>query len=155
MTDLLARPEQLLVQFPLPGLPFRILVTGWRYWPRSAAVVVTSALEAIVQELAPEASKIIVTEGQCPYGGVDDYAYEWAVAHQPRTVPDRHPADWLTLGKAAAGPVRNSEMVALHPDVVLAFPGPESKGTINCIKQAQRAQILVRIYDWKNYGLKG
>jgi hypothetical protein len=142
-----------LIQVPLPGLPFRILVTGWRHWPRAAASVVTSALDAVVEELASDVGKIIVTEGQSPLGGVDDYAWEWAVLHQPRTVPDRHPADWLTLGKAA-GPVRNSEMVRMHPDVVLAFPGPGSKGTINCMKLAEAAGLLVRTYDWKDYGLR-
>jgi hypothetical protein len=142
-----------LTQQPLPGMPFRILVTGWRDWPRTAASVVHNALDAIVEELAPEATRIIVTEGECPYGGVDQYAREWAVRHEPRTVPDPHPAKWRTLGKAA-GMIRNAEMVALQPDVCLAFPGPGSRGTIDCMRKAEAANILVRTFSWEEYGLQ-
>lgn len=136
-----------LIQTPLPGLPFRILVTGWRDWPRAAAWKVWEQLELAVKELAADASLIIVTEGESPYGGVDDYAYEWAALNRPRTMPDRHPANWARHGKAA-GPLRNAEMVALGPDVCLAFPGPMSKGTVDCMKKAEKAQVLVRTVEW-------
>ena len=136
-----------LIQIPLPGMPFRILVTGWRDWPREASWKIWEQLDLAVKELAVDADQIIVTEGQCPYGGVDDYAYEWAVGNQPLAIPDRCPAKWAQFGKAA-GMLRNTEMVAKHPDVCLAFPGPSSRGTVNCIKQAKAAQILVRKIEW-------
>jgi hypothetical protein len=136
-----------LIQIPLPGMPFHILVTGWRDWPREAAYVVHAHLERAIKDLAPNATQVVVTEGQSPYGGVDEYAYEWALARQPWAVPDRRPADFKGLGRAA-GPKRNGEMVALGPDVCLAFPGPGSRGTVNCMKQAEAAQILVRTVNW-------
>ena len=54
---------------------------------------------------------------------------------------EAHPADWETH-KRAAGPIRNAEMVARRPDLLLAFPG--GKGTANMTRQAIAAGIPVR-----------
>lgn len=57
-------------------------------------------------------------------------------------------ADWKGLGRAA-GPRRNSEMVAWCAEAdqryAIAAPGPESRGTWDCARQAKRAGIGVRI----------
>lgn len=57
-----------------------------------------------------------------------------------------HPADWNKYGKVA-GPIRNSEMLKLHPDIdlVLAFHDDlsESKGTRDMVHKAQKAGIEV------------
>jgi len=53
---------------------------------------------------------------------------------------ERFPADWKKRGKAA-GPIRNSEMVAAGADMVIAFPG--DRGTADCVSKAKTAGILV------------
>ena len=55
-------------------------------------------------------------------------------------------ADWGKYGKAA-GPIRNSEMLATMPDLVLAFHGDlsKSKGTKDTVFKANRAGIEVRL----------
>lgn len=51
------------------------------------------------------------------------------------------PADWKKHGKAA-GPIRNQSMLTEHkPDLVIAFPLGESKGTRDMIRKAKAAGI--------------
>jgi hypothetical protein len=52
-------------------------------------------------------------------------------------------ADWKTHGKAA-GPIRNSEMLKLNPDVVIAFHG--GAGTNNMLMQAKQNGIKSIIF---------
>jgi hypothetical protein len=60
---------------------------------------------------------------------------------------ERYPADWKTYGKRA-GPIRNSQMLREgKPDLVVAFRGPNSRGTQNMIDQARKAGIPVRIIE--------
>lgn len=54
---------------------------------------------------------------------------------------EAHPADW-EKHKRAAGPIRNAEMVARKPDLLLALPG--GRGTANMTRQAIAAGIPVR-----------
>lgn len=57
------------------------------------------------------------------------------------------PADWEKYGKAA-GPIRNKQMLDEgKPDMVIAFRGPNSRGTQNMIDQALKAGIKVEIVD--------
>jgi hypothetical protein len=58
------------------------------------------------------------------------------------------PANWEKYGRAA-GPIRNTEMLRLHPDVVLAFHSniAASRGTKNCINQAKRMGIPVCLVE--------
>ena len=54
-------------------------------------------------------------------------------------------ADWEKHGNAA-GPIRNRDMIDdFDPDIVLAFPGPKSKGTWDCVKYALSRGIQVLI----------
>ena len=50
------------------------------------------------------------------------------------------PADWDKYGRAA-GAIRNKVMLAMKPDVVVAFPG--GRGTANMISIARKAGIEV------------
>jgi alpha-beta hydrolase superfamily lysophospholipase len=68
------------------------------------------------------------------------------IAHELGLKVDVHYADWKTHGKAA-GPIRNREMLEEEPDVVLAFPGPRSVGTRNCIAQARQRGLLVEVEE--------
>ena len=59
---------------------------------------------------------------------------------------DPHPADWPRYG-LAAGPIRNSEMLALGPDLVLAFHGflERSRGTKDTVEKARALTIPVEV----------
>lgn len=96
------------------------------------------------RELPPiqhDVSDVIVVHGAAR--GADTLAAQYAETHYYAVEP--HPADWEGFGKRA-GHVRNAEMVLLGADICLAFPHPSSKGTLDCIDQAWRAGIPVRIY---------
>lgn len=57
------------------------------------------------------------------------------------------PAQWDKHGKAA-GPIRNKQMLAEgNPELVVAFRGPNSRGTQNMIDQATKAGVEVIIHD--------
>lgn len=57
------------------------------------------------------------------------------------------PAQWDLHGKAA-GPIRNTEMLRVgKPEMVVAFRGPNSRGTQNMINQSRKAGIAVVVVD--------
>lgn len=59
----------------------------------------------------------------------------------------RFPADWEHYGRSA-GPIRNSQMLNEgKPEMVVAFLGPNSRGTQNMIDQATKAGIEVKIVE--------
>ena len=59
----------------------------------------------------------------------------------------RFPADWNTHGKAA-GPIRNKQMLTEgKPELVVAFRGPNSRGTQNMINQAEKAGVPVKVIE--------
>jgi len=70
--------------------------------------------------------------------GADYIAGCWADKHGIPHIT-AHP-NWIYHGKAA-GPIRNSTMLALAPDGVLSFPG--GAGTANMVSQANRAGVKV------------
>lgn len=55
-------------------------------------------------------------------------------------------ANWERYGKAA-GPIRNREMLDVKPDLVIAFHNDieNSKGTKDCIKEAEKRSIEVKL----------
>lgn len=58
-----------------------------------------------------------------------------------------YPALWNTHGRAA-GPIRNTQMLKEgKPDLVVAFRGPNSRGTQNMIEQAKKAGVEVVVVD--------
>lgn len=79
--------------------------------------------------------------------GVDALAREWAAE---RDVPcATHEALWTRFTpRTKAGPHRNGQMLAGHPDaIVYAFPGPNSRGTWDCVNQAKRLRRSIRIFE--------
>lgn len=59
----------------------------------------------------------------------------------------RYPALWDQYGKRA-GPIRNTQMLREgQPDLVIAFRGPNSRGTQNMITQARKAGVEVYVVD--------
>lgn len=125
----------------------RILVTGWRFWPVTSAWMVGQALASLASTLPNWASPqdLIVVHGECPYGGVDLWAHQWAL--QIGATPEPHPAPWKELGRRA-GMVRNQHMVNLGADVCAGFPGPGSRGTVDCLAKAAAAGIPTVTFPW-------
>ncbi len=111
--------------------PYRVLVTGSRHWSDR------DAIERGLRSVGDEPSAVLV-HGAAP--GADTIAAEVATAMGWDV--EAHPADWDAHGKAA-GPRRNQEMVDAGADTCLAFPLPESRGTWDCLRRAERAGIRV------------
>lgn len=57
------------------------------------------------------------------------------------------PVEWEKLGRSA-GPVRNWRMLQEGlPELVIAFRGPNSRGTQNMINQAEKAGVRVIVVE--------
>jgi hypothetical protein len=115
----------------------KVLVTGSRNWS-DRQVVAEALLAARDSAVVNGSGQMVLVHGAAP--GADSIAAELAARWGWRV--EAHPALWSELGKAA-GPIRNSEMVALGADVCLAFPLPHSRGTLDCMRRAEEAGIPV------------
>lgn len=130
---------------------YRVLITGWRAWPMEDRDFIWRELDRLWTRVGTNAAdyipprSIMVVHGQCPDGGVDLYAELWAKDREQ--LWDPHPANWMKHGKAA-GPIRNSEMVALGANLCIGFPGPDSRGTWDCLQKATNAGIETYTKSW-------
>jgi hypothetical protein len=121
----------------------RLLITGTRHgWEDNDLV---RALHWAYWELAAPPQHVLLVHGDAR--GVDQQAAAYWEAWDMPTEP--HPADWANYPNTA-GPLRNSEMVALGADLCLAFPSLASKGTYDTMKKARDAGI--RVVDWSEIG---
>ena len=109
----------------------RILVCGDRDWTDQEFVW------NVLDELQPSH----VIEGHAR--GADRAAHAWAEQHMPKEALSCRPADWPRYGKPA-GPIRNAVMLALEPDLVLAFHDhiEMSKGTADMLCKAADKGVL-------------
>ena len=107
----------------------KLLICGAREWTDY------KFLRMIVQTI-PDIELII--EGDCR--GADKIAGD--VAHELRIPCQAIPAQWKLYPKSA-GAIRNRTMLDLKPDLVVAFHDniAQSKGTLDCLKEAQRRGI--------------
>lgn len=86
--------------------------------------------------------------------GVDATADELARERGCDVVPvPVDPQDWEDFGPIA-GCMRNTDMLRYQPEIVLAFPGPESKGTRDMIRKAVKAGIETHVH-WRREGGRG
>lgn len=116
----------------------RILVTGSRNWTDRPAM--ERAIWEHTEEEAP--SGVLIVQGGAR--GADrmaaDIARDWGFRHA--TVP----ALWASEGRAA-GPLRNQQMIDTYePELCLAFPEGDSKGTWDCMDRCEKAGIRVVNY---------
>lgn len=113
----------------LSGEATKVLVTGSRDYKDRDTVW------GVLDDLDREGGISVVVHGAAKTGA-DSLAEWWAKA---RSVPYLgYPADWRNEGKAA-GPLRNRKMIEMFtPDVVLAFPLPQSVGTIDMISVVEK-----------------
>ena len=141
-------------------MEYRVIVSGWRYWPRSHAWVIQASLEMMLLNLISSNDddmviNMCVVEGECPYGGVDLFAKNWALSAQQRyrgrdrirVYPEEHPADWISFGKGA-GPKRNQKMVDAGANFALVFPHSSSRGTTGCLEMLIKADIPVEVIQF-------
>lgn len=114
----------------------KILVTGDRDWTDRECIQYCLAVAA--ELAAPE--QITLIHGKAR--GADTIAGEIGAGLDFNVVAV--PADWEQYGRAA-GPIRNREMLAMEPDLVIAFHDDleNSKGTRNCVEQAEKLGIPV------------
>lgn len=110
----------------------KVVVTGSRKYTDSR--IVAAALKA--------AGATMVIEGGAI--GADRIAGDWA---RSQGIPNvRIDALWTYYDKSA-GPIRNGWLLDLEPDLVLAFPLPDSRGTWDCVRQAKERGIEVEVID--------
>lgn len=111
----------------------QVIVTGSRDWVDRG--IIWTALDRCDVEL--------LIHGDCS-SGADRIADAWCEANG---VPcARMPAWWKAYNREA-GPTRNNWMLRFFPEaVVLAFPLPQSRGTVDCIKQAR--ELRRTVYVW-------
>jgi hypothetical protein len=131
-------------------MKLRVLVTGGRSWEDydTLARALYALTEGPVSGLHDGGLEMTVVHGAAR--GADSLAARWCrdiagTIPETSVTEEPHPADWNKHGKAA-GPIRNSEMVALGANVCLAFPTQDSIGTWDCIRKAVAAGIPVRIF---------
>lgn len=112
----------------------RVMVTGSRDWPSDHASIIDHALV--------EYGADVVIHGEAT--GADTWAKKWAMRNG--FVALGIPADWDYYPRDVAGPLRNGWLLDERPDVVLAFPMDDSRGTWNAVKQAKERDIPVVVY---------
>jgi hypothetical protein len=114
----------------------KIVVTGDRHWTDRTTV------EIVMRLLLPvhDREGLTIIAGGAP--GLDTIAAEVAEAYGYEV--DVFEADWDLYGRKA-GPIRNKAMLDTEPDFVLAFHDEieKSKGTRNCVKEAEKREIPV------------
>lgn len=121
--------------------PRRVLVTGSRKWTDAEAVYQNLARERMTAA-GLRLPGLVVIHGACTTGA-DAFADLWARRCRDCDVTvERFPANWKRYGRAA-GPLRNQRLIEARPDIVLAFPLPDSRGTDDCIQRALAAHIPV------------
>ena len=109
----------------------RVLITGGRSFGNRNLVYKTLDEFHLIHGIT------LLIHGDCH--GADKLADGWA---RYRGVPVKAcPADWAKHGKSA-GPIRNSEMLILNPDFVIAFPG--GRGTADMVKKALSKGLTVK-----------
>ncbi len=117
----------------------RVLVCGSRDWRDPTPI------QHALAELQAAWGSFEVVDGGAR--GADTLARQIA---QDLNLPVREfPADWERYGKAA-GMIRNQKMLddLLEADqrLVLAFPLPQSRGTRDMIRRAEKAGVETRVF---------
>lgn len=119
--------------------PYIVIVTGWR------GALFEHHRDLIAADLAAirdAHADVVLRHGRCPYGGVDLIAA--VLAHDWGWTVEEYPPE-IVNGRIL-GPGRNRAMCAAEPraDEVVAFPGPGSRGTWDCLRWAVRYGIPFR-----------
>ena len=113
---------------------YKVIVCGDRNWTN------VQVIEERLLQFDPRTTMII--EGGCR--GADSIAHQIATTYGFANCHMN--ANWDVYNKAA-GPIRNSWMLALEPDIVLAFHNDlaNSKGTMDTVRKARKADIKIEV----------
>lgn len=115
-----------------------VIITGSRNWDDYKTLFSSLDLEHHKEPIT------LFVEGGAD--GADDLGKRWATKNGIPVVTV--PADWSAHGRSA-GPKRNIEMLNRYPDArVIAFPAPNSKGTLHCMSEAKNRGMLVVNYGY-------
>jgi hypothetical protein len=106
-------------------------------------------LEALRVKAADAGKTLLVIEGTAP--GADAIAGDWAT-ETPGVLVAHVPAPWHKMersGHNGAGLTRNRAMLALGPDLVVAFfaSGAGNRGTTAMVNYALEAGVPVRRFE--------
>lgn len=122
----------------------RVVVTGGRRFTDY------DRIEADLRALLPLGLRR-VAEGQCPFGGADDLAYDaWHLLRNEST--QRFPIDNRLDGNGKNAPRRRNvrmleaEVAAGGVDLVLAYPDEWSRGTWHCTCAALDRGLTVAVW---------
>lgn len=122
-----------------PAYPVRrLLITGSRDWDNKQ--VIDRALFKYWYE-SGRGYDLVLVHGAAR--GADQLAAECWEKNWMQT--EAYPADWDGLGKRA-GIVRNTQMLDLQPEHVIAFIKRASRGATHCAAEAERRGIPVTYY---------
>ena len=138
----------------------KLLLTGSRSHPDGGRV-----RDFLLNKIIPRYDEILLIHGDCShprqyplYQSVDWVGQEvWMDVYGKNweQYVFVHPPKRDKKGKATPRDfaIRNQEMVNILPDLVLAFPYGESKGTNMTIEMARRRDLNVHVVDfYKNWG---
>ena len=123
-------------------MSIRLLITGSRSWDNIDYVRL--AFLSLAEEYGND---ITLVSGACPTGA--DRLGEIVAAELGWQI-ERYPADWNTYGKRA-GFVRNSEMVATNPDLVIGFVRKASKGATMTVNLSKNKGLFTIVHTWTDY----
>ena len=125
----------------------RILVCGGRHFENYTLLKNILAIVTWAKSTFPWDVEIV--SGHCR--GADRLGEKWA--EEKNASVKIFPADWA-LYKKSAGPIRNKQMIdyitCFANKVVVAFVSPNSKGTKQTIKLAQKNNIPVIVVEYPN-----
>lgn len=114
----------------------KILICGDRNWTDESSI-----LNVLNRLITAFGKRIMIIEGECPYGGADLYAKEGAIKLGLKH--KGYAADWDKYGRKA-GPIRNQKMIDKEsPAMVIAFHSniEKSKGTKDMVNRATKTGI--------------
>lgn len=126
----------------------KVLVCGSRHCPQQVVIDKLNELSMSWPKTKPDdhgnwLPAVEIISGAAK--GADTAAVDWAVINWCKFT--EFPAKWDLYGRRA-GPIRNQQMLDEgKPDLVVAFLAPDSRGTKDMIKRAQKAGVEVLVVD--------
>lgn len=124
----------------MPSELYKVLMFGSRDWTKFGPI--RREMRKLIKKHGT--NRLLIIEGECPYGGADIIAR--IVAHEMNVHVAQVPALWETRYRGA-GPQRNTIMRLLEPAEAIGFHEDlsKSRGTKNMYNQLRSAGIPVRV----------
>ena len=129
-------------------MKYKVLICGGRkfydyHTQEDAEDFIKSCLISLLEP--PEKEDVIFISGMAR--GADQIPIKMVKDDDEWGGIEEYHADWDNLGRKA-GPLRNIRMLEEgNPDMVIAFPDPESRGTWHMVDISRKANKKVFIYE--------